>query len=87
MATTTNNYNLRAFKLKPKFVERVWGRTDLKPWYESTGTDAKVGEAWLTGAECVIEGGDEAGRTLESWRRSARGRWTGCMGGASFRCW
>ncbi len=84
MATTTNNYNLRAFKLKPKFVERVWGRTDLKPWYESTGTDAKVGEAWLTGAECVIEGGEEAGRTLGDLAAQCTGTLDGVHGGGEF---
>ena len=50
--------------MKPKFVERVWGRASLKPWYEETGTEGKIGEAWLTGAECVIEGGENDGRTL-----------------------
>ncbi len=81
---TTNNYNLRAFKLKPKFVERVWGRTDLKPWYDATGTEAKVGEAWLTGAECVIEGGEESGRTLGDLSAQCTGTLDGVHGGGEF---
>jgi mannose-6-phosphate isomerase len=62
--TTTNQYNLDPFKLKPKFAERVWGKTSLAPWYAETGTTEKVGEAWLTGPDCVIVGGAHNGRTL-----------------------
>lgn len=61
---TTNNFNLSPFLLKPVFAKRVWGKTDLRPWYEETGTTEKVGEAWLTGPDCVIDGGAEDGRTL-----------------------
>ena len=57
---------LGAFRLAPWFSERVWGRRDLRPWYESTGTDELVGEAWLTGPECVVETGAMAGRTFSS---------------------
>jgi mannose-6-phosphate isomerase len=52
------------FRLKPWFSERVWGRRDLRPWYADTGTTELVGEAWLTGPQCVIETGSQAGRTL-----------------------
>ncbi len=51
------------FALQPKFVERVWGRRDLTPWYEHQSS-APVGEAWLTGDDCVVTGGTHAGRTL-----------------------
>ena len=54
------------FRLKPWFSERVWGKRDLRPWYADTGTTEPVGEAWLTGPQCVIETGPFAGRTLES---------------------
>jgi mannose-6-phosphate isomerase len=57
---------LGAFRLAPWFSERVWGKHDLRPWYESTGTDELVGEAWLTGPESVVETGVMAGRTLDS---------------------
>jgi mannose-6-phosphate isomerase len=53
------------FRLKPVFSERVWGKPNLRPWYEETGTDALVGEAWLTGPACVVETGAMAGRTLD----------------------
>jgi mannose-6-phosphate isomerase len=54
------------FRLKPWFSERVWGKTDLRPWYADTGTAEPVGEAWLTGPQCVVETGMFAGRTLAS---------------------
>jgi mannose-6-phosphate isomerase len=54
------------FRLKPWFSERPWGRRDLQPWYSSTGTTELVGEAWLTGPQCVVETGSLAGRTLAS---------------------
>ena len=54
---------LAPFRLSPWFSERVWGRRDLRPWYESTGT-APVGEAWLTGRDSVVETGPYAGTTF-----------------------
>jgi mannose-6-phosphate isomerase len=54
------------FRLKPWFSERPWGRKDLRPWYADTGTTELVGEAWLTGPQCVVETGTFAGRTLAS---------------------
>ncbi len=57
---------LAPFRLAPYFSPRIWGRADLRPWYDSTGTKELVGEAWLTGPESVIETGPLAGRTLAS---------------------
>ncbi|HEX7158191.1 MAG TPA: type I phosphomannose isomerase catalytic subunit [Edaphobacter sp.] len=54
------------FRLKPWFSERVWGKRDLRPWYQDTGTKELVGEAWLTGPQCVVESGEFEGRTLGS---------------------
>ena len=56
--------NMAPFRLLPWFSERVWGKKDLRPWYESTGTTELVGEAWLTGPDSVIETGDLAGKKL-----------------------
>jgi mannose-6-phosphate isomerase len=56
--------DLAPFRLLPWFSERVWGKKDLRPWYESTGTTELVGEAWLTGPDSVIETGDLAGKKL-----------------------
>jgi mannose-6-phosphate isomerase len=59
------------FRLRPTFSERVWGRRDLRPWYGEEATAGRaqpVGEAWLTGPECVVETGALAGRTLkDAW--------------------
>jgi len=52
------------FLLKPRFAARIWGKLDLKPWYQETGIAEKVGEAWLTGPDCVAETGPLAGKTL-----------------------
>lgn len=54
------------FRLKPWFSERPWGRRDLRPWYPETGTKELVGEAWLTGPQCVVDSGEFEGRTLAS---------------------
>ena len=82
----TNNYNLRPFRLKPVFVERVWGKTELKPWYQETGAadGTKIGEVWLTGPECVIDGGDEDGRTLKDLSAQCTGTLDGVFGGGEF---
>ncbi len=55
---------MEPFRLKPFFSERVWGRSSLRPWFAETGTSELVGEAWLTGPQCVVETGPYAGRTL-----------------------
>ena len=57
---------MKPFRLKPWFSERVWGRQNLRPWYADTGTSERVGEAWLTGPQCVVETGQLAGQTLAS---------------------
>jgi mannose-6-phosphate isomerase len=54
------------FGLKPWFSVRPWGRKSLEPWYEDTGTTEPVGEAWLTGPQCVVDEGELEGRTLAS---------------------
>ncbi|SNS96709.1 mannose-6-phosphate isomerase, type 1 [Granulicella rosea] len=55
---------LMPFRLAPVFSKRIWGKPDLKPWYASTGTDELVGEAWLTGPDCIVETGPFTGQTL-----------------------
>jgi mannose-6-phosphate isomerase len=57
---------LGPFRLAPWFSPRPWGRVDLRPWYAETGTGERVGEAWLTGPESVVETGAMAGQTLAS---------------------
>ena len=83
-STSTNNYGLTPFLLKPMFMERVWGRTSLKPWYEEADGGRKIGEAWLTGPECVIQGGEHDGRTLGDLSNQCVGTLDGVVGGGEF---
>jgi mannose-6-phosphate isomerase len=56
---------LPPFRIAPRFVSRVWGCRDLRPWYDhATEGGEPIGEVWLTGNECVIETGPYAGKTL-----------------------
>jgi mannose-6-phosphate isomerase len=57
---------LSPFRLDPRFVGRVWGYTDLRPWYDRTATTEPLGEVWLTGDENIIATGPHAGQTLGS---------------------
>lgn len=55
------------FRIAPWFAERVWGSSDLRPWYDRVaGDDKPIGEAWLTGEQCIVETGVHAGQTLGS---------------------
>jgi mannose-6-phosphate isomerase len=62
--TMTNNDDFSPFRLEPSFAERIWGRTTLAPFYPSTGTQEKVGEAWLTGPQSKVVTGIFEGKTL-----------------------
>jgi mannose-6-phosphate isomerase len=55
--------SLNPFRLKPSLVARIWGRTNLTPWYTDRPAE-KIGESWLTGEQCTVEGGPHAGQTL-----------------------
>jgi mannose-6-phosphate isomerase len=53
------------FRITPWFSERVWGYQDLRPWYDRVVEGGEpIGEAWLTGDECVVACGPHAGQTL-----------------------
>jgi mannose-6-phosphate isomerase len=68
---------LTPFRLAPWFSERPWGRLDLRPWYGATGKAGPVGEAWLTGPQCVAETGALKGRTLAQVAAEAGDRLVG----------
>lgn len=40
-------------EIEPRFVERVWGSTDLSPWFQADGK--KIGEVWFPGNELLIK--------------------------------
>jgi mannose-6-phosphate isomerase len=52
------------FRVEPKFVERVWGYRDLHPWYDRVASGDPIGEVWLTGDECEVATGPQAGKAL-----------------------
>jgi mannose-6-phosphate isomerase len=52
------------FRIVPYFSERVWGYHDLHPWYDRVAEGAPIGEAWLTGDQCVVASGAHAGKAL-----------------------
>src|ERR1700744_744454 len=55
--------SLAPLRIRPFFSPRPWGTQDLAPWYDCRPNEP-IGEAWLTGPQCLIETGDEQGRTL-----------------------
>ncbi len=68
MNLESESASLAPFRLGPKFVERIWGTPDLRPWYDfvSAATPGKnpIGEVWLTGDDCLIKTGPLGGKTL-----------------------
>ena len=40
---------MKPVRLHPRFVERVWGTTDLGPWFPNS--TVKIGEVWFTADE------------------------------------
>ncbi len=52
------------FRIAPRFVNRVWGSTNLEPWFAHSAQDEPIGEVWLTGDDCVAETGPWADHTL-----------------------
>lgn len=55
---------LTPFRIEPRFVGRVWGSKDLRPWYDFVAKEEPIGEVWLTGDDCEIATGPHAGTTL-----------------------
>ncbi|HLY42044.1 MAG TPA: type I phosphomannose isomerase catalytic subunit [Terracidiphilus sp.] len=56
---------LSPFRVDPRFVSRVWGYNDLRPWYDRVvDTGDPIGEVWLTGDDCLVATGSHAGKSL-----------------------
>jgi mannose-6-phosphate isomerase len=64
------------FLIEPRFVPRVWGYSDLRPWYDfevdgssdspaSSGGEP-IGEVWLTGDDCRAATGPHSGASLSA---------------------
>ncbi|MGB6974910.1 MAG: type I phosphomannose isomerase catalytic subunit [Terracidiphilus sp.] len=56
------------FRVEPRFLARLWGYSDLRPWFdrsaESEPGSEPIGEVWLTGDDCLVGSGPHAGKTL-----------------------
>ena len=78
---------LAPFRVEPRFVPRIWGSRDLRPWYDrgaegdahsaANDSDASfrepIGEVWLTGDDCLIASGPHTGKTLGKLFQAASG--------------
>ena len=53
---------LAPFRIEPRFVARVWGFRDLRPWYDRVAEGEPIGEVWLTGDDCLVATGPHAGK-------------------------
>ena len=58
---------LPPFRIEPRFVAKVWGSRDLRPWYDRTVEPGgePIGEVWLTGDDCVAATGAHAGEKTD----------------------
>ena len=53
------------FRIAPAFSERPWGFRDLRPWYDKSAESGEpIGEAWLTGDDCLAASGAHTGQRL-----------------------
>ncbi len=59
------------FRIAPRFVPRVWGVTNLEPWFPLHSETEPIGEVWLTGDACAIATGPHAGKQLGDLFREA----------------
>ncbi len=63
---------LAPFLIEPRFLPKVWGYPDLRPWFDFTVSPAEpIGEVWLTGDMCRIATGPHKGTTLAELFRNA----------------
>jgi mannose-6-phosphate isomerase len=54
------------FKIAPSFADRVWGTSDLRPWFDVAAKEKRIGEAWLTGDQCTVATGAFSGQRLDA---------------------
>jgi mannose-6-phosphate isomerase len=76
-ASTSSITELAPFLIEARFVTKVWGYRDLRPWYDQVVkvspdvTENPIGEVWLTGDDCRVSTGSYAGATLGELFRKA----------------
>ncbi len=65
-------------RLEPIFSARPWGARSLAPFFpEKTNLAEPLGEAWLTGNDCIFASGPYAGEKLADAWREMPVEWTG----------
>jgi mannose-6-phosphate isomerase len=52
------------FRIDPWYSPRPWGFSDLRPWFDRVADGEPIGEAWLTGDECLMATGPHKGDKL-----------------------
>src|SRR3984957_4261540 len=60
---------LYPFLMQPAFDPRPWGTLDLSAIYPNHKFNERIGEAWLTGDNCVVANGPLAKRSLADWSK------------------
>lgn len=65
------------FRIEPRFDTRVWGFSDLRPWYDRVAANQPIGEVWLTGDDCLVATGRYAGKRLGDLFREASSKLLG----------
>jgi len=56
--------------MSPAFDPRPWGTLDLSAIYPNAKFNERIGEAWLTGDNCIVANGPLAKRSLENLSKS-----------------
>jgi mannose-6-phosphate isomerase len=70
--------DLRPSRLEPIFSPRPWGARSLAPFFpEKTNLAEPLGEAWMTGSDCVFADGPFRGRRLGEVWPTLPAEWTG----------
>ncbi len=72
--------SLPPFALKPRLVPRIWGTRHLERWYPEAKLTEAVGEAWLSGDDCVALSGPLGGQTLREIFKAHAGAMMGAVG-------
>jgi mannose-6-phosphate isomerase len=59
---------LAPFRIDPRYDPRVWGYSDLRPWYDHVTKPGGelIGEVWLTGDDNLVATGPHAGQRLDA---------------------
>jgi len=65
-------------RIEPIFSERLWGARSLAPLFpDKSNLETPIGEAWLTGLDCLIGTGPFAGSKLGAVWREIPAEWRG----------